>query len=227
MSGIILNNVIKPLIPYLIPPQVKSDIIDPLSIIIKLAIVSYKPVGTKISIGNNKLHIQNPSLFQGSLRTLYGDKKTDISMLQIPVVYACVRYLTGITSFYNTDMCTFRWLFEKAIKGLTILKVTYEGNEIVYTINQLIHTIQQFLDNNAQSITSLTSSDVEMKNAIFSNLNTIWDKESLQVVTVMFNKIDKCGEMASKKQYLIKTLEKFLSATDEDFAILYNYIFKR
>ena len=36
----------------------KNDILDPLSIIIKMFIYSFKQVGTKISIGNNKLCIQ-------------------------------------------------------------------------------------------------------------------------------------------------------------------------
>jgi hypothetical protein len=36
----------------------KNDTLDPLSVIIKLFIYAYKPVGTKISISNNKIQIQ-------------------------------------------------------------------------------------------------------------------------------------------------------------------------
>jgi hypothetical protein len=59
----------------------KNDTIDPLTVIIKLFICSYKPIGTKISILNNKLIIQNSGIFQGTVRTIYRDSKNDINIL--------------------------------------------------------------------------------------------------------------------------------------------------
>ena len=35
----------------------KNDILDPLSVIVKLLIYYYKPIGTKISVGNNRIYI--------------------------------------------------------------------------------------------------------------------------------------------------------------------------
>ena len=75
----------------------KNDILDPLSIIVKLFIYSYKPAGTKISIGNNRIYIQESTYIQGIIRKINGDTKNDITILTCPVLYACLNYLK------NTD----------------------------------------------------------------------------------------------------------------------------
>ena len=47
--------------------QEKNMVLDPLTCIIRLAILSFKPVGTKISINNNRITYCEPSIFQGTL----------------------------------------------------------------------------------------------------------------------------------------------------------------
>lgn len=221
-ANVILNNIIKPILPYMIPPHIKTDLIDPLSIIVKLAILSYKPVGTKISIGNNRIWIQSPTILQGPVRTIYGDKKTDLNILQTPLWFACNYYLSTCTDR------KYKWLFEKAIKGLMVLRLTYDADEIVYTISRLIQLIEPFVENeNQPQVLIGKTSDIEMKHAIFKNLNSVWDSEAQRILTLFFSKIDGCGEMTAKKLYYINALEIYLSGVDEDFIVMYNYIFKK
>ena len=59
----------------------KNDTLDPLSVIIKLFIYAHKSVGTKLSIGSNKIIIQEPGIFQGTVRKLCGDQKNDINII--------------------------------------------------------------------------------------------------------------------------------------------------
>ena len=51
--------------------NIKLFILDPLSVIIKLAILSNKPVGTKISIQNNIVYLQEPGPFQALCRLFF------------------------------------------------------------------------------------------------------------------------------------------------------------
>ena len=74
----------------------RNNLIDPLSAIIRIGMLSYKQIGTKISIQNNKIYLQNSTFLQGTLRSFYGDKKTDINILYGPIISACINYL-------NTD----------------------------------------------------------------------------------------------------------------------------
>ena len=57
----------------------KNDTLDPLSVIIKLFIYGYKPVGTKISISRNKIFIQENGFFQSTIRSVFRDSKNDIT----------------------------------------------------------------------------------------------------------------------------------------------------
>jgi hypothetical protein len=71
----------------------KNDILDPLSIIVKLFIYYHKPIGTKISIGNNRIYIQDSTYIQGFLRRYNGDSKNDINILLCPILYSFISYL--------------------------------------------------------------------------------------------------------------------------------------
>ena len=69
-------------------------ILEPLSTIIKLAILGKKNIGCKISISNNQIYIQESGFFQGISRYYMGLTKNDIHYLLTPIQIACERYLT-------------------------------------------------------------------------------------------------------------------------------------
>ena len=56
-------------------------VLDPLSVIIKLAIISNKHIGTKLRINNNIIYLQEPGPFQSLFRYFLKNNKTDIQYL--------------------------------------------------------------------------------------------------------------------------------------------------
>ena len=54
-------------------------ILDPLSVIVKLAIISNKPVGSKLCIKDNVVFIQEPGFFQSVCRLYFNANKTDLT----------------------------------------------------------------------------------------------------------------------------------------------------
>ena len=56
-------------------------ILEPLQVMIQLSLVSHCPLGTKVSISNNILHIQKPTVSQGIVRWWFGDNKDDLYYL--------------------------------------------------------------------------------------------------------------------------------------------------
>jgi len=130
----------------------KNDIIDPLSVIIKLFIYSFKPVGTKISIGSNKLCIQENTYIQGAWRRWNGDTKNDVNILLCPVLYACTHYLKvvckrGTKSVTGASSASdpFYVIFKGALDGLTNMKQTYAGTAIIYNIEHIVNIIGLFM----------------------------------------------------------------------------------
>jgi len=68
-------------------------LLEPLSVIIKLAIISNKPIGTKLRMYNNIIYFQEPGPFQALCRYFLKSNKTDIQYLYNPIEIACKKYL--------------------------------------------------------------------------------------------------------------------------------------
>jgi len=133
-------------------------ILDPLSTIIKLAILGKKSIGCKISIRYNQIYIQESGVFQGVTRYYMGNTKNDIHYLSIPIDIACKRYLTIEKIKEIPNIIT---IFKCAQQGLNNLMETYITFPIVVhclkyyysIIDTHIHLIkcnrsESFLENN-------------------------------------------------------------------------------
>ena len=103
---------------YLFPN--KGDILDPLSLVIKLYIYSHKPIGSKMSLLNNKIEIQEASFVQFAQRTMNGDTKNDLINMLFPLTYACEVYLTG------TESTKYKAIFERGVIAFDKLNDVYQ-----------------------------------------------------------------------------------------------------
>lgn len=189
----------------------KNDILDPLSIIIKLFIYNYKPIGTKISISNNKLLIQEYGIFQSTVRKFNGDSKNDINIIYFPIIYACKYYLS------NEYKNRFEKIFNKLLNTFDKLKETYQGNEIVYNIDQLKNIIISFLENNDFDpniiLNNYDSPSGKIKQDIYRHINTIWTEKRLNVI---FGYIDEILDSNSEEltNNLILSLYNYMLCID-------------
>ena len=118
--------------------NMRNYLLDPLSVIIKLAILASKPVGTKVCIYNNVLSFQEPGPFQGFCRILYSMNKTDIHFIYNPVQLACAHFLSESAVKARPRM---RGLFIYAQKGLERLMETYRTNSTIRHSLNFYHAI--------------------------------------------------------------------------------------
>ena len=102
-------------------------ILDPLSVIIKLAILSNKPIGTKICISNNIIFLQDPGPFQAFCRYIFSTTKSDIQYIYNPIQLACQQYLSKDAVSKNPKL---KELFKCAQNGLIRLSETYKSCSI-------------------------------------------------------------------------------------------------
>jgi len=140
------------------------NIFDPLSIIIKLAILSKKPRGTKISIKNYILLIQPPSYFQGFIRYINDDNKFDLKNLINPIKLACELYL-------NKKIHNLVLLFRLAQNGLLVLINTYTDLIIIHLLKYAFMIIEININNfNKHQILLKSKSNIS---TLCSNINTL------------------------------------------------------
>ena len=67
--------------------------LDPITTVLRLGILKYKPECTKIGVANNKLTFYEPTVYQGIYRWWSGDSRTDIQYLYLPLLYfSCIHH---------------------------------------------------------------------------------------------------------------------------------------
>ena len=126
--------------------ELQLYILDPLSVIIKLAILSNKPVGTKICISKNIIFLQEPGPFQSFCRYIFSTNKTDIQYLYNPIQLACQSYLSKTSIQQNPKL---KELFKCAQNGIVRLSETYKTCSIIRLCLNYYSTL---IDNHLQEI---------------------------------------------------------------------------
>ena len=122
-------------------PQLQDDmLLEPLSIIIKLSILSFKPVGTKLSIQNNTLIIDESNFAQGIKRIMKRSRREDISLLFKPIKRALI--------IYPPEDDKLIYIYGRVLLGLQNLKKSYvEPSTLHLSIDLYINIISTTLEN--------------------------------------------------------------------------------
>jgi len=197
----------------------KNDILDPLSLVIKLYIYSFKPNGTKISILNNKIHFQDKGIFQSTIRTLNGDTKNDLINMLFPLTYACDKYLQ------SDEKKDFQIVFEKVIHSLDKLNQIYKSNEITHNIEQLKNIINKYIQeskfNPETIILNYNEPASQLKKSFYSQTNTVWTEDRI-IILIKYIKEIINSESDENTKLLIVSLNSFMNWIDMNVVKLIN-----
>ena len=87
MFSEINNNIKEFLISFF--EQKKDSILDTLTCLVRLGILDFKPLGTKISLNNNRIKYNEPNVLQGAIRWTNGDAREDLHNLFTSINAIC------------------------------------------------------------------------------------------------------------------------------------------
>ena len=113
-------------------PPAAIQTLEPMCCMIRLAMLAFRDVGTKISINNNTITIIQPSIIQGTVRWTHGDTRQDLHHLLHPIVKAIELYDINLPYIFN--------IFKYTSIGLTKLKSSYNDDSSIIC-HSLIHYI--------------------------------------------------------------------------------------
>ena len=114
--------------------NLKTFVLDPLSVIIKLAIIGNKPVGTKILISKNIMYFQEPGPFQALCRVFFKTNKTDLQYMYNPIEHACKQFLSK-EFVKNTPRIKNLFTFDEAL--LSFVKNDIKSNTtLIFSCDQ-------------------------------------------------------------------------------------------
>lgn len=183
-------------------------ILDPLSLIIKLAILGKKPLRTKLSITNHRIVIHEAGIFQGIVRYYNNSTKQDLRYLQIPIEIACMQYI--ILPTYQDRREDIVSLFKQASQGLENLASTYKDKDesmVVMCINHYINLIHNAISMNSIIMSKDTEDVRKYYNAHFMNrAKNIWKNNKLDIVLHFSKSLDTH----------LRSLEIFMEGIDDD-----------
>jgi len=195
------------------------QLLEPLTTMVKLAILAYKPTGTKIAISNNRIEFNDPTYLQGVWRNLYGNKKNEVHHLLNPIIKAVKRYDISKPEIKN--------IFSLAVLGLVKLKATYNNSSSVVCQSLDLHMSiinsalqkekkQQINGNTSNNnptdiiFNSVLEDEEVLKHlSIFKNL---WTDEEIKLVSNMLNQ---CKNDEKSINSYIESINIILTMKDE------------
>ena len=189
----------------------KNDILDPLSLVVKLYIYSFKSMGTKISILNNRIEFQDTGIFQSTVRTINGDTKNDLINMLFPLTYACEKYLS------DGNKEEFQIIFEKVISSLDKLSQIYKSNEITHNIEQLKNIINKFIEEKnfkpETIILNYNEPASQLKQSFYKQIDTVWTDNRLIILSTYIEEI-RNSESDENTKALILSLNAYMNWID-------------
>jgi hypothetical protein len=189
-------------------PKEKIDLIlEPLQVLVQLSLLSFLPIGTKISISNNILYLQQPTILQGVLRWYQKDNKDDLYYL----FHAIRRYY----KWYNKrEDPVFARVLELAIKGIKKLIETYNKVGIT-TITHTLNLYKNILEQDSEELFKDDSNSSVSVDDVFEKITTLYDRKLLVVIYSMFQIMeDEKSEL--KLESYIMGLNSILQPINED-----------
>ena len=167
-------------------PKERTDmILEPLQVMIQLAILGFCPKGTKISISENTLLLQRPTWVQGVLRWYGRDCREDLYYL----FHAIRRFYLW---YKNEDTENYDYILEKAKQGIKLLIETYDTER-----SSLIHTLNLYkniLDLESPDLFKTDETETINLDSVFRNITILYDKRLLKstvhILKLMDNESD-------------------------------------
>jgi len=192
-----------------------SQVLDPLSSLIRLALLNFKPVGTKLSFINNTIYFQEPSLLQSAKRWSSGDNRNQIHNLYNPIF--------KIHLWYDITKPEFTFILNTAKSGLQKLIQSYDNDSstISHSINYYIETIDNILNN------TIKKDELENTTDIYSiKLKDLWTDREIQIIYLLLQDIyekNKSQNKFNNTQSLLNAIEEILLGKDN---FVYNIVNK-
>ena len=213
-----------------------TKILNPILTLIKLALLSFKPNETKLSIYNHNIFIIPPTIFQGISRGYYGDSKDDLHHLLIPIYILSLWFRAakisessnkknkkskkhGSLEIQDNNITLiklhgFDSLVQLAKNGLLALKRTYADHVATkHNLDIIIYVLDGINADEPISYTGIINNyDEELY------LKYIWNIPELSAILALFNL---CSIEPNKKKYYIESIETVLVPIEENIRDIY------
>lgn len=198
---LVTTSLVKKISNLITSPSERGLILEPISTLFRLSILSFKPKGTKISITENKIVINDNNYIQGISRWSGGDARTDLHNLFNPLD-RLEKY--DYSYLFNND--NYNNILKYAINGLEKLKLTYADCSIIqHSINLYITKLKSIIKenentknndvekgsfkDNSNCLGELDENDYKIENNLYRMFKNIWNNRQSNIICELLNEI--------------------------------------
>jgi hypothetical protein len=178
----------------------QNIILEPLQVMVQLSLLSFCPIGTKITINNNILSLQPPTITQPINRWFNYDKKDDIYHL-FQVIKRFIKWYNNGNNNNSSGIINnlfYSILVEQSKKGLENLIKTYQNCEMLTIIpvlnmyKDLLNTCDINKIHPEEKAETIEFYEINKNiDQIFFNISTIYTKEIIDVIFYMLQLLKK------------------------------------
>ena len=177
-------------------------ILEPFQVMSQLALLSFSPIGTKISISKNILTLQLPTVSQGIVRWYNNDSKDDLYYL----FHAVRRFYKW---YKDRNTVIFNYVLTLAKKGLESLIKTYT-NTNKDSITHMLLLYKSLLEMKNSEIFDTDFCEID---TVFQNITELYDTKMLNIIYNILQNIEK-EEDTNFRQYYLSGLQTILIPTN-------------
>jgi len=189
---------------YMKNSKTEIQLLEPLSTVIRLCLLSFDSEGTKLAICNNRIYSQYPNFLQGTIRWTYGNKRNELHYLYRPIVIATQQYDDNRIGGLET-------IFDFAIRGLDKLKKAYgasSGILVCHSIDLYKDAIQKKLSQ--KEIEIITNDEITSK--LYDKFRNLWTNEQIKLISDLLLQADKNN---NETESFIKAIDSILQIKEK------------
>lgn len=160
--------------------QPNQQILDPLCCLLRISLLNYKESFTKCSIIKNSLQYNQPTMFQGIIRHINGDKREDIHNIYQPILKAI--------EWYDISNKYYSYIFSQTIHGIDCLLETYSKHSIIHTTLQHYRKLVSDTIDGKEIEETIDSSK---ESPIINELQHFWEDEEIKLVYQLLQLLEK------------------------------------
>ena len=153
-------------------------ILEPLQSMIQLAILSVKPIGTKLAIQENILYIQEPSIIQPLNRWYNSDKKDDLYFL-FQVIKRFIKWYNPENKIISIEL--YNLICSMSLIGLDNLVKTYNNTDN-NSIIQVLHLYKNLLEVPNSKELEKHSNDKVNIDEVFENIISLYGTKNTHII---------------------------------------------
>tara|TARA_B100000963_G_C22520224_1_gene622696 strand:+ start:110 stop:829 length:720 start_codon:yes stop_codon:yes gene_type:complete len=195
------------------------QLLEPLTCIIRLAMLNFQEIGTKIAIYNNRISSQLPNIIQGATRWVYGNKRNELHNLYKPILISLKYYDRS----NNMDVST---IFDYAVGGLEKLAQTYSEheNDIVCHSIKLYKDILSATKKNKHARINIENQlkEDDITLPLYEQFNQLWNERQITIISALLQEAEDCEEEPEEVNSMLNAIDQLLQVKENSSVKIIN-----